>query len=82
VARIEKKGAYRALVWKPGGNNPLERPKLKWEDNIKWILNKSVEGVEWIDLAHDMGEGWAVVNSVITSTVSAFCREHSTPNPQ
>jgi hypothetical protein len=36
VARMrERRGAYRALVGKPEGRRPLERPKRKWEDNIK-----------------------------------------------
>jgi len=31
----ERRGAYRAVVGKPEGKRPLERPKRKWEDNIK-----------------------------------------------
>jgi hypothetical protein len=34
----EKKNAYRILVGKPEGKRPLGRPRLKWEDNKKWIL--------------------------------------------
>ena len=34
VARMgERRGAYRALVWKPEGRRPLGRPRHKWEDN-------------------------------------------------
>jgi hypothetical protein len=39
VARIgERRGAYRALVGKPEGRRPLERPRRRWEDNIKMDL--------------------------------------------
>ena len=36
VARMgEGRGVYRVLVGKPGGKRPLERPRRRWEDNIK-----------------------------------------------
>ena len=31
----ESRGAYRVLVGKPEGRRPLERPRYRWEDNIK-----------------------------------------------
>ena len=31
----ERKGAYRVLVGKPEGRRPPERPRRRWEDNIK-----------------------------------------------
>jgi hypothetical protein len=34
----QKRGAYRALVGKPEGRRPLERPRCRWEDNIKMDL--------------------------------------------
>jgi hypothetical protein len=34
----ERRGAYRALVGKPEGRRPLERPRCRWEDNIKMDL--------------------------------------------
>ena len=42
MARLggETKGAYRILVRKPEGREPLGRHKLKWEDNIKVDLKK------------------------------------------
>ena len=33
-----RRGVYRALVGKPEGKRPLERPRLRWEDNIKTAL--------------------------------------------
>jgi hypothetical protein len=51
VARVgERGGVYRGLVWKPGGNRPLGRPRHRWEDNIKMDLQE-VGGV--------VGTGWS-----------------------
>jgi hypothetical protein len=36
----ERRGAYRTLVGKPEGRRPLERPRHRWEDNIKMDLQK------------------------------------------
>jgi hypothetical protein len=41
VAHVrERRGAYRALVGKPEGRRPLEKPRRKWEDNIKMDLRE------------------------------------------
>jgi hypothetical protein len=41
VARMGKmRGAYRALVGKPEGRRPLERPRRIWKDNIKMDLRE------------------------------------------
>jgi hypothetical protein len=41
VARMgDRRGAYRALVGKPEGRRPLERPRHRWEDNIKMDLRE------------------------------------------
>ena len=34
----ERRGVYRVLVGKPEGKRPLERPRCRWEDNIKMDL--------------------------------------------
>jgi hypothetical protein len=34
----ERRGAYRVLVGKTEGRRPLERPRHRWEDNIKMDL--------------------------------------------
>jgi len=31
---------YRVLVGKPEEKGPLERPRRRWEDNIKMVLQK------------------------------------------
>jgi hypothetical protein len=41
VARMgQRSGAYRSLVGKPEGRRPLERPRRRWEDNIKIDLRE------------------------------------------
>jgi hypothetical protein len=45
VARMgEEKGVYRVLVGRPERKRPLERPRLRWEDNIK--LDLRVIGID------------------------------------
>jgi hypothetical protein len=47
VARMgERRGAYRALVGKPERRRPLERPRSRWEDNIKWIFERLDGGMD------------------------------------
>jgi len=36
----ERTGAFRVLVGKPEEKSPLERPRHRWEDNIKTDLQK------------------------------------------
>jgi hypothetical protein len=53
-------------VGKPEGKKPLERPRLRWEDNIKMDLREIGWGsMDWIYLAHDRDQWKAVVNTVI-----------------
>jgi hypothetical protein len=40
----ERRGAYRMLVGNPEGRRPLERPRRKWDNNIK----KDLRVVEWV----------------------------------
>jgi len=41
VARMgERRGVDRVLVGKPEGQRPQERPRRRWEDNIKMDLPK------------------------------------------
>jgi len=60
----ERRGVYRFLVGKPEGNRQLERPRRRWEDNIKIEIQEMGCGVmEWIDLAQDRDRRWAVTES-------------------
>jgi len=53
IARmVERRGLYRILVGKPERKRPLERPRRRWEDNIKMDLQKVGCGdMDWIELA-------------------------------
>jgi hypothetical protein len=55
VARTgEGKGVYRVLVGRPEGKRPLERPRRRWEDNIKMGLREiGIDGANWIQLTQD-----------------------------
>jgi hypothetical protein len=62
----ERRGLYRALVWKPEGKSTLGRPRRKWEDNIKTDLQEvGCGGMEWIELAQDRDRWRALVNAVM-----------------
>jgi hypothetical protein len=50
----ERRGAYRALVGKPEGRRPLERPRRRWEDNIIMDLREvGWGGMDWINVAQE-----------------------------
>jgi hypothetical protein len=45
----EKRNAYTALVEKPEGKRPIERPRCKWEDNVKMDLKRNMMGWYGLD---------------------------------
>jgi hypothetical protein len=50
----EGRGVYGVLVGRPECKRPLERPRHRWEDNIKMNLTKiGIDGRNWIQLAQD-----------------------------
>ena len=55
---------------KPEEKRPLERPRRRWEDNIKTDLQKlGCGGMNWIELASDI-DGWRTfVNEVMNLRV-------------
>jgi len=66
----ERRGVYRVLVGKPEGKRPFERPRHRWEDNMKMdIQEKECGGMDWIDLAQDRDRGRAIVNAVMSLSV-------------
>jgi hypothetical protein len=67
VARMEEvRGAYNILVGRPEGRRPLERPRRRWEDNIKMDLREiGFRDVDWIHLAQDRDRWRALVNTVM-----------------
>jgi hypothetical protein len=61
-----KRNAYRRLVGKPERKIPLGRPRCRWEDNIKVDLRETEwGGIDWIDVAQDMDDWRALVNTVM-----------------
>jgi hypothetical protein len=62
----EKRNAYKILVGKPEGKRPLGRPRRKWLYNIKVDLRETGwDGVDWLDMAQDRDQWWALVNMVL-----------------
>jgi hypothetical protein len=61
----EGRGVHRVLVGKPEGKRPLERPRHRWEDNIKMDL-QVVGGScgDWMELARDSDRWQALVGTV------------------
>ncbi|KAJ4437415.1 hypothetical protein ANN_17559 [Periplaneta americana] len=55
VARMgESRNAYRMIVGRPEGKRPLERPRRRWENNIKMDLRGvGYDDIDWIDLAQN-----------------------------
>jgi hypothetical protein len=65
-----RRGAYRVLVGKPEGRRPLERPRRRWEGNIKMDLREvGWGGIDWIDLAQDRDSLRLLVNTVMNLRV-------------
>jgi hypothetical protein len=66
----EGRNFYRVLVGRSEGKRPLVRPRRKWEDNIKMDLREiGIDGANWIQLAQDMIQWRAFVNTVINLRV-------------
>jgi hypothetical protein len=62
---VEGRVVCRVFVGSPEGKRPLERPRLRWEDNIKLDLREIwIDGANWIQLAQDRIQWWAFVNTV------------------
>jgi hypothetical protein len=62
----EKWNAYKVSVGKPEGNRPLERPRHRWEDNIKMDLREiEWDGIDRIDMAQDRDQWRALVNTLM-----------------
>jgi hypothetical protein len=50
----EGRGVYSVLVGRPEGKRPLQRPRRRWEDNIKMDLRETrIDGENWIQLSQD-----------------------------
>jgi hypothetical protein len=66
----EGRGVYRVLVGKPEGRRPLERPRHRWEDNIRMDLREvGCVCVDWMELAQDRNRWRALVSAVMNLRV-------------
>jgi hypothetical protein len=67
VACMEKgRGVYRVLFGRPKGKRPLERPRHRWEDNIKMDLREIwIVGANWFWLAQDRVQWQAFVSTIM-----------------
>jgi hypothetical protein len=63
---------YQVLMGKPEGKRPLGRSSHKWEDGLRMDLREIGWGsINWIQLAQDMDQWWAFVNTVMDLRVLA-----------
>jgi hypothetical protein len=71
VARMEEeRNVYRVLMGKSEGNRPLGRPRHRQENGIRMDLRDIGQGsVDWIQLAQDRDQWWALVNMVMNLRV-------------
>jgi hypothetical protein len=71
VARMgEGRGVYGVLVGKHEGKRPLERPRHRWETNIKMDLQEvGCGGMDWMELVQDRNRWRALVNAVMNLRV-------------
>jgi len=70
VARMrEGRGVHRVLVGKPEGKRPLQRPRHRWEDNIKMDLQEVGGCGDWMELAQDRDRWRSLVNTVMNFSV-------------
>jgi hypothetical protein len=62
----EMRNVYKILIGIPEGRRPLRRPRCGWEDSIIMDLSEIVwEGVDWIHLAEDRDQWFALMNMVM-----------------
>jgi len=71
VARMyEGRSAFKILTGKPTGKRPLERPRCRWEDNIRMDLEGiGINAGNWVDSAQDRNYWRALVNAALNLLV-------------
>ena len=62
----EGRSTFRLLAGKPKGKKPLQRPRRRWEDNIKMDLKEiGINTRNWEDSAQDLNYWRALVNAAL-----------------
>jgi hypothetical protein len=65
------RNSYKILFGKPKGKTPLGKTRCRWEDNIRMNLREVVyEDVDWMHMAKDRDQWWALVNTTINLRVT------------
>jgi len=69
----EMRNVYKIFIGKPERKRPLGRPRHRWDDSIVIMDFKEAgcEGMDWMHLAQDKNQWWAVVNVVMNF---GFCK--------
>jgi len=68
VGHVARIGAEE--VGKPEGKGPLERPRRRWEDNIRMDLREvGWRDMRWIDMAQDRDRWRALVSAAMNLRV-------------
>jgi hypothetical protein len=66
-----RRGAYRVLVGRPEGKRLLGRPRCRWEDIIKVVLQEVGWGdLDWIGLAVGRDRWQALLNTIMNLQVT------------
>ena len=61
---------HKVLVGKSQGKRPLERPRRRWQDNIKTDLQELGRGCgDWMELAKDRDRWRELVSTVMNFRV-------------
>ena len=62
----ESRSAFNNLTGNPTGKRHLERPRRRWEDNIRVHLEKiDINVGNWVDSAQDRNYWRALVNAAL-----------------
>jgi hypothetical protein len=67
---VERRSVYRVSVLKPEGSRQLGRPRIRWEESNKKILQGvGRSGRDWLDLAQDKDRWRGLVHAVMNLRV-------------
>ena len=72
VTRMEEgMSAFKIITGKPTGKRTLERPRRRWEDNIRMELEEiGINAGNWFDSAQDRNYWRALVNAALNLRVT------------
>ena len=66
----EGRSAFKILTGKATRKRPLERPRPRWEDNIRMHLEEvGINASNWVDSAQDRNYWRALVNVALNFRV-------------